>query len=532
MPIVQGLWQTYAGGAAHLGEAWHGKSLWLSLYTASLATLLSLLSALGLAACFGARVRLLTWLSLPLLAVPHAALAQALAVNLSPSGFWVRLLSPWATGYERPPSNWLWDQHPDGWTLILALAVKELPYFLILIYTYSATLPMAQWRRAGAGLGYSATASWWHLALPAILPRLLLPIFVVLAFSISVVDVAAIAGPSSLKTYAHSLQSAWQNDTPREQVLAGALWLLALTLALLTAAWALVSLGSKSLSWGHRWRRDRPALAIPQVGAALGLALLTLAYVSLALLPLLSIIETFGRTFPALFEGRLGFAGWAQAIKLALPTLPVTLALAGATTTLSLLGALWLLEGESRWGQRRRQGQQQGAFDTFLLIPLLVPQFAFLSGAAFLGLKWGWIPDQGFLVAIWFHGLFVFPYVFLVLAPAFRGIDPALGRAAASLGKSPNTIFWQMKLPILLRPISFAFAWGMAVSLALYLPTFFASVGRFETLLSVGVTQLAGKGESVRAVWGLLLLILPLLFFALAALISTSQARYRRGLRT
>lgn len=508
-----------------MGAAWHGKSLWLSVYTACLATLISLLGALGLAACFQRRIRLLTWISLPLLAVPHAAIAQALAVTLSPSGFWVRLLSPWATAYERPPSAWLWDQHPDGWTLILALAMKELPYFLILIYTYSATLPLRDWHRTGAGLGYGPAASRWHLALPAILPRLLLPIFVVLAFSASVVDVATIAGPSSLKTYAHSLQSAWQNDTPREQVLAGALWLLLMTLALLSTAWVLVTLGTKSLRWGQTWRRQIPSLAAPYVGAAIGVTILAFAYISLILLPFLSVIETFGRTFPALLEGRFGFVGWTQAIKLALPTLPVTLSLAGATTALSLIGVLWLLEGESR--SRRTQG----AFDTLLLIPLLLPQFAFLSGAAFLGLKWGWIPDQGFLVAIWFHGLFVFPYVFLVLAPAFRGLDPNLSRAAASLGKSPNAIFWRMKLPILLRPLSFAFAWGMAVSLALYLPTFFASVGRFETLLSVGVTQLAGKGESVRAVWGLMLLILPFLFFALAALISAWQAKGRRGLR-
>ena len=54
---------------------------------------------------------------------------------------------------------------------------------------------------------------------------------------------------------------------------------------------------------------------------------------------------------------------------------------------------------------------------------------------------------------------------------------------------------------------------------------------RFETLLSVGVTQLAGKGDGVRAVWGLLLLLLPLLFFATAALFAGLQAHNRRGLR-
>ena len=528
LPILAGLWQTVSGGKDALGTAWRGSAIELTLFTAVLATAISFVSALGLAACFQGRIRLLTWLSLPLLAVPHAAVAQSLALLLAPSGFLVRALSPWATGFERTPSNWLWDQHPDGWTLILALAIKELPYFLILLFTYAAALPTRDWLRAGQGLGYGPTASWWHLVLPQILPRLVLPLFVVLAFSLSVVDVAAIVGPSRLKTFAHGLQNAWQGDAPRAEVLAGSLWLLFLTLAALGLAWGLIFLWRRHMRHAQTWRQVWGGWGLPQIGAGFGLGLFSLAYLSLTLLPIQSVIETAGRRtrFPDLWTGQFGTKAWAQALDLALPTLPTTLLLGLLTTVLSLGAALWLLEGEA--GRR----EPTGRLDIFLLLPLFLPQFAFLSGGAFLGLKAGLIPAQGFLITIWFHALFVFPYVFLVLAPAFRGLDLAYVRAGAGLGLSPWALFLRLKLPLLLRPMTYTFAWGMAVSLALYLPTFFASAGRFETLLTVGVTQLAGKGDSVRAVWGLLLLILPFLFFVAAASISGLQAWNRRGLRT
>ena len=39
----------------------------------------------------------------PLLSVPHAAAAFGLAFLIAPSGFLMRLISPWATGATRPP---------------------------------------------------------------------------------------------------------------------------------------------------------------------------------------------------------------------------------------------------------------------------------------------------------------------------------------------------------------------------------------------------------------------------------------------
>ncbi|MBL0252916.1 MAG: hypothetical protein IPQ12_10250 [Polaromonas sp.] len=39
----------------------------------------------------------------PMLAMPHAALAIGLVFLLSPSGWLLRLFSPWLTGFDFPP---------------------------------------------------------------------------------------------------------------------------------------------------------------------------------------------------------------------------------------------------------------------------------------------------------------------------------------------------------------------------------------------------------------------------------------------
>ena len=526
-PLVFGFGQTLLLGLPHLGATFDGARLALSAFTALVSTLLALLAALGLAALAQGRQRLLTWLCLPLLAVPHAAVGQALSLLLAPSGLIVRLLSPWATGYARPPSAWLWDQQPEGWTLILALAMKELPFFLILIYAATANLPLRSWQRAAQALGYGLTASWWHGVLPALLPRLWGPICLVLAFCLSVVDVAALVGPSLIKTYAHELHQAWISDTPPGRVLAGGLWLLMLGAGVI-AVMRLLFLGGRFLlaprpPWARRW----PAAGLPWIGAALGLGLLAVAILALALLPLQSLMETAGRRtqFPDVWTGQVGLDAWARALHLILPTLPMTLAIGVGATLLSLGLTLGLLATEPHGTQRRRNG------DSLLLVPLLIPQMAFLPGGAFLGLKLGLIPNLGPLVAVGLHTLFVLPYVFLILAPACRELNPAYARASAALGHGPVSTFFRVQIPILARPLLFAAAWGMAVSLALYLPTVFAGGGRIETVLTVGVSQLAGQGDRVRAVWGLVLLGLPLAFFALAYGLSALQARHRRGLR-
>lgn len=525
-PLLLGLWQSLYGGLPYLSNVFDSAGLFKSAFTALMSSALALFSAVGLAAIFQGKQRALTWISLPLLAIPHAAIAQAISLLFGPSSFTIRLLSPWATGYTSTPNNWLWDQHPDGWTLIIVLAMKELPFFLILIYNLSSSLPLSAWQRGSTSLGYSRVTGWWHIVLPVILRRLWLPLCLVIIFCLSVVDVPALVGPNLTKTFAHQMYQNWINDTPQGEVLASGVLLLGLSIITIAISAAIFKLYYLYLRFKRHFVRGLPALILPWLGASLGLLLMGTALVSLALLPVQSVLETSGHRvpFPQIWMGKIGLNGWMEALKVGIPTLPTTLLIGALTSSISLLIALWLLVLEKSYGHQRW-------LETVLMIPLLVPQMAFLAGGAFLGIRLGLIPNHGILMATWFHLLFVLPYIFLIVAPTYRGIDLSFRRTATALGHNWWSIFFRVELPILFRPLVFAFAWGLAVSMALYLPTFFATSGRLETLLTAGLTQLAGKGDNIRAVWGLMLLMLPVFCFLAAYGLASWQASGRKGLR-
>ena len=114
LPVLAGLAATL--GPATSSAAWSellgtpglGRSLSLSLGTGVVAALLSLLLAHGLLAVLTTpraigRARAL---ALPLIAMPHLALAIGVALVLAPSGLLLRLVSPWLTGFEQLPKHW------------------------------------------------------------------------------------------------------------------------------------------------------------------------------------------------------------------------------------------------------------------------------------------------------------------------------------------------------------------------------------------------------------------------------------------
>ena len=63
----------------------------------------------------------------PLLAVPHLALAVGLAFLIAPSGWLVRLIAPWPAGWHTPPDVLL-VQDPLGLALTFGLVLKETPF--------------------------------------------------------------------------------------------------------------------------------------------------------------------------------------------------------------------------------------------------------------------------------------------------------------------------------------------------------------------------------------------------------------------
>jgi putative thiamine transport system permease protein len=258
-------WAAVSAMAAALdGAAWRGlwqqpqwpRALAMTLWTGLAATALSVaLSAWVLSLSFpGALWQRVVQALPPMLAVPHAAFAIGLAFLIAPSGWLLRAVSPWATGFDAPPP-WPTTQDPWGLGLIAVLVAKEVPFLLWAAATQlqreDTGLRWARELDAARSMGYTPQRAWWRVLWPQLWPRLAGPLVAVLAYSLTVVDMALVIGPQGPPTLA---VLAWQwlldADAAVNAQGAAAAWLLAGVVAVLAGTlWAL----RHAAHWRARW---------------------------------------------------------------------------------------------------------------------------------------------------------------------------------------------------------------------------------------------------------------------------------------
>ena len=508
--------------------AWPGflRAMWLSVSTGLLATTLSLaIVTLITAGWMGTRAfRALERMLSPLLSVPHAAAAFGLAILIAPSGWVVRLVSPWATGWAQPPDV-LIVQDPWGLAMVAGLVVKEIPFLMLMTLAALGQTDASRALTVAQSLGYGRVTGWIRTVFPRIYAQIRLPVYVVLVYSMSVVDVAVILGPNTPPTLSVQIVR-WMNDPDlalRLQAAAAALVQLALVMGAVLLWWlgerGIAWLGRRILATGGRGRADRAqrslGLVAGGVAAAAGLqGLLSLAIWSVA---------GFW-SYPALLPDGLTLRSWARHGPDLGAALAETAIIALTATSLALLLALGCLEAEYRYGLSMRAG---GLF--LLYLPLLVPQTAFLPGLQTLMLGIGADMGRGPVIAA--HLIFVLPYVFLSLGDPFRAWDPRYGTIASALSASPDRVLWRVRLPMLLAPVLTACAVGIAVSVGQYLPTLLVGGGRVQTLTTEAVALTAGGDRRAIGVYGLVQTLAALLPFAAAVLLPALIWRNRRGLR-
>ncbi|MCC7217938.1 MAG: ABC transporter permease subunit [Burkholderiales bacterium] len=500
-------------------------SVAVTLTTGIATPLLAVAIALALCACAHGRPwqrKLSAWLA-PVLATPHSALAIGLAFLLAPSGWIARLLSPWLTGWTLPPDVATVGD-PAGIALVLGLLVKEVPYLVLMIVGALNQVPAREHVVVARALGYSRTQAWLKVVLPQVYPQIRLPVYAVIAFSLSVVDVALILGPTNPPTLA-VLAVRWFTDADIDfyfQAAAAATLLLAIVIAAI-AGWyglELVVIGA-----GRRWiaqgARDGALAAGARAGAAGFCALSAAAAAALAGMVLWSFAAQW--RFPAALPQAWSLANWMRRLDgLAGPAL-TTLAVGVLATAIALALVIGCLENESR--SRHRAGPRAL---WLLYLPLLVPQVAFLFGAQVLLVRLGF--DGALAAVVWAHLVFVLPYLFLSLADPWRSFDPRYARSAASLGASPARVLFAVKLPILLKPVLIACAVAFAVSVGQYLATLFAGNGRVATLTTEAVTLAAGADRRVIGAYAVAQAAFPLLAYVAAVAIPALLYANRRGL--
>ncbi|MDQ0315189.1 ABC transporter permease [Amorphus orientalis] len=460
----------------------------------------------------------------PLLSVPHAAAALGLAFLISPSGWLVRLVSPWATGLDRPP-DLLIVHDPAGIAMITALVAKEVPFLLLMALAALPQTDATRLSHVAESFGYGRMAGFAYAVLPRLYSQLRLPIFAIIAFSTSTVDVALVLGPTLPAPLAVRVVD-WMNDPDlgrRFIASAGALLQITVTGTALLAWLGLEKIvgliGRHAISSGKRYRRDGVTRL---AGASLALLCVVVIAAGLAGLAVWSVAGfwRFPDALPATFSLDTWKSNWAEAATL----FRTTLAIGAIATLLAVFLTLGCLENESRRGRAPGKGTLSLVF-----VPLMMPQVSMLFGLQILFLTVG-LPPTVTTVAL-AHLVFVLPYVFLALADSWRALDPRYAMVAAALGAGPERTFRRVRLPMMLPAVLTAAAVGFAVSVGQYLPTLVLGAGRVVTVTTEAVALSAGGNRRLVGLFAVLQMVLPLIGFTIALLVPAVLFRNRSAFR-
>lgn len=542
-PVLAGLHGTVLPAFGHLPAAgqigpnlnafralfdWPGlpDAVRLSLTTGIIATSISLLIVMLITAgwsgtpAFRALERLLS----PLLSVPHAAAAFGLAFIIAPSGWIARLFSPWLTGWDTPP-DLLIVQDEWGLALTLGMITKEVPFLLLMTLAALGQVDATRSVTIAQALGYSRMTGWLKTVFPRVYTQIRLPIYVVLAYAMSVVDVAVILGPNTPPTLSVQIVK-WMSDPDlamRLQAAAGALLQLGLVIGAL-AFWRIgeIIIGHLGKRWIMTGRRGRADKAISGIAMLMGTTSALMILLGIAILATWSVAAQW--SFPNALPDAFTMRSWMRHGPGTTDALIETAIIAITVTFIAIILTIGCLEAEYRYGLKF------GKIGTWMLyLPLLIPQIAFLPGLQSLFLNLG--ASIGRFPVIIAHLIFVLPYVFLSLADPFRAWPNRMGTIAAALGASPDGVLWRIRLPMLLRPILTAMAVGIAVSVGQYLATLLIGGGRVATLTTEALALASGGDRRAIGVYGLMQTATALVPFALALLIPTLVWRNRKGLR-
>lgn len=460
----------------------------------------------------------------PLLSIPHAAAAFGLAFLIAPSGFLMRLVSPWLTGFYRPP-DLLIVNDPFCLSMIAGLVVKEVPFILLVTLAALPQVRIAQARRLASAFGYGRIAGFVYLLAPPIYGQIRLAVYAVVAYASSVVDVAAILGPQLPGTLPVRLLE-WMLDPElamRFLASAGALLQLGVTLSALLLWYIgerLAGVVTRALRGrGTRFRRDA---WMRRAGLVAMAACAATVFAGLFVLALWSAAGLW--QFPDVLPSTITARNWLRTLPRIAAPLETTVAV-GLTATLVATGlVVACLEREIETGRR---GGSRALF--LIYLPLIVPQISFVFGLQVLAIAAG--ADAGFLGLVLVHLVFVIPYVYLSLADPWRAYDRRYEIVSAGLGQPRLRTLLRVRLPMLSRAILTAAAVGFAISVGQYLPTVLIGAGRLTTITTEAVALASGGNGRVIGVYAFFQTLLPFLGFAIASAVPALLFRDRRAMR-
>ena len=487
-------------------------SIFLSLYIGTLATILSFFTAFFILVVFFERRALKTVRSscIPLIALPHSALCIALVFLLVPSGFLARAFSPWLTGWLRPP-DFLIAQDPYGISMIFALVCKETPFLVLIMLAALSQLKVGKILTTFRSMGYHKLTIWLKCILPQIYHSIRFPIYAILVFSVSVVDVSLIIGPQIPPPLAVRIVEWFNHPADLNYKLsasAASLFLLFLCIFLIIL-WELVVKGISFLfrpllsngKRGKKWKISFIGFKSFIMGFNLSILI---GFFGLLLWSFAHIWR-----FPNILPTKWTTQNWLRGTDLLLELFYNSLFIGAVVSFVSVILVILCLERELL-GFKNHQPKKLSSRALFLIyIPLLIPQLSTMFGFQIFLAKFSW--EGNLWIVLWSHLIFVLPYCFLTLGDTYRSFENKYKLVSLGLGVSPWKFFWKIKFILLLEPILLVFAIGFSVSIALYIPTLFAGAGRINTITTEAVSLSSGANRKTIGVYAILQMLLPYL---------------------
>lgn len=492
-----------------------GNAMLLTLSTTLFSSYIALIvSFFILQSCWKTKAwRTIEWLLSPMLAFPHVAFAIGFAFLFSPTGLIARLWQG-SFGLHGLNGDSLLVHDSLGLGMIAMLVAKEVPFLLLMSIpilnqvNVSTTLVMAQ------SLGYSPKQAWWKVILPQWLVKIRFPLLAVVAYGVSVVDITLILGPTTPPTFA-VLVWQWFNDPDLSllpQASAGAVLLFFIAISLIGLVKIIEHLACYRCNRWHYSGR----FAVHVSGRVLFSAI---AMVVAIIVPI-TLIWSFAQRwrFPGLLPSRYTLRFWQYERDNLIGVINQSLSLALVSALLASVLAIIAHEYHHK--------HKYAIPDSIIAIPMLLPQLSLLFGLQVTTL---FIRSDAFEFWVyWSHIFFTFPYVYLALDGPWKSYDQRLTQAALSLGKGPLESLCKVKLPQLLPAILFAWAIGISVSLAQYLPTLMLGAGRIATVTTEAVALSSGFDRRITAIYALFQALLPLVFFVFVVVFNRYHLSQRK----
>jgi len=447
-----------------ISSDYYARTLWFTIWQATLSTLLTLTLALPGAYVFAryqfrGKSLLLALTTIPFV-LPTVVVANAFTAWLGPRS-WLNQALMTLFGLDRPPINL---QHTI-WIILLAHIFYNCTIVLRIVGSFGANLnPRIE--EAARMLGARPRDVLRHVTLPLLRPAIAAAALLVFIFCFTSFGVILILGGPRFATLEVEIYRQTVNFFNLPLAAALSIVQILFTFSLMWVYTRLQARTAVPLDLRPREHTQRRATSLRDrliVGTNVALMLVLL------LSPLLALVERSFRLggefnlryYGELFVNRRDSILYVPPIQAVINSLGIALAVVGLALVLGLISASLL----ARPGRRRGIRRLQAVFDPLLMLPL---------GTSAVTLGFGFIIalDQpplnlrtSLLLLLLAHTLVAFPFVVRSLLPALRGIKPSLREAASITGASPWQVWRQVDLPIVGRALLVGAVFAFTISM-------------------------------------------------------------------